>query len=349
MEIGIMFFASSKGTTDKQFSNLLKIAKKADRGNLSSIWTPERHFHAFGSGFPNPSVLGAALAVATERIGIRAGSVISPLHREIRIAEEWSVVDNLSNGRVGISFGSGWNANDFVLAPEAYHRRREIMFGQIETVRKLWQGGTLTRLNGVGKATPIELYPKPCQHELPVWITSSGNPETFVRAGQMGTHVLTHLMLSNPDLLKERIEQYRTHFRHPDKKGKVTLMLHTFIAPTESEVREVVSGPFREYLKSSIGLEKMAAAAGGAVSGNLNMSAEPIPEELMDELTTLTFERYLNTMSLMGTPEEVMKRLHQFKRYGVDEVACLIDFGVDEQNMMKSMDRLIELNRNHIP
>ena len=58
--------------------------------------------------------------MVTERIEIRAGSVVLPLHNPIRCAEDWSVVDNLSNGRVGLSFASGWHANDFALAPDNF-------------------------------------------------------------------------------------------------------------------------------------------------------------------------------------------------------------------------------------
>jgi alkanesulfonate monooxygenase SsuD/methylene tetrahydromethanopterin reductase-like flavin-dependent oxidoreductase (luciferase family) len=65
-------------------------------------------------------VLAAALAVSTSNIRIRAGSVISPLQNPIRVAEEWSIVDNLSNGRVDLAFGQGWNPNDFVLAPDVF-------------------------------------------------------------------------------------------------------------------------------------------------------------------------------------------------------------------------------------
>ena len=57
-------------------------------------------------------------------IGLRAGSCVSPLHHPIRIAEEWAVVDNISGGRVGISFASGWQPNDFVLQPEHYADRQ---------------------------------------------------------------------------------------------------------------------------------------------------------------------------------------------------------------------------------
>src|SRR5688572_12355234 len=50
---------------------MLEGAKYFDRNDFEAVWTPERHFHAFGGPYPNPSVTGAALAAATERIGIR--------------------------------------------------------------------------------------------------------------------------------------------------------------------------------------------------------------------------------------------------------------------------------------
>ena len=82
---------------------LLEGAKFADREGFTAVWTPERHFHAFGGLYPNPSVASAAIAALTTRVQIRAGSVVLPLHHPARVAEEWALVDNLSQGRVGIS------------------------------------------------------------------------------------------------------------------------------------------------------------------------------------------------------------------------------------------------------
>ena len=41
---------------------LLEGAKFADANGFCAVWTPERHFHAFGGPYPNPSVTGAAVA-----------------------------------------------------------------------------------------------------------------------------------------------------------------------------------------------------------------------------------------------------------------------------------------------
>ena len=97
---------------------LLRGGEYADRNGYSAIWVPERHFDEFGGLYPSPATLAAALAAVTRNIGIRAGSVVVPLHHPVRIAEDWSVVDNLSQGRVGIACASGWHPNDFILHPE---------------------------------------------------------------------------------------------------------------------------------------------------------------------------------------------------------------------------------------
>ena len=106
-----LFFFSADGTAagSEKYKLLMDAAHFADTNGFKAVWTPERHFQAFGGLYPNPSVLSAALAVSTKNVQIRAGSVVVPLHHPIRIAEEWALVDNLSNGRTGIAFATGWH------------------------------------------------------------------------------------------------------------------------------------------------------------------------------------------------------------------------------------------------
>ena len=115
--------------------------------------------------------MAAALARETNRIQIRAGSVALPLHNPIRVAEEWAVVDNLSKGRVGISFASGWHPNDFVLAPNSFHNRRELTSDGIELVRRLWRGESVSMPGVDGQSVEVKLVPMPMQPELPFWLT----------------------------------------------------------------------------------------------------------------------------------------------------------------------------------
>ncbi|MDQ3744190.1 MAG: LLM class flavin-dependent oxidoreductase, partial [Acidobacteriota bacterium] len=128
MNFGLMFFASSEdAVSGSRYRVVLESARFADRNGFASVWVPERHFTKFGGLYPNPAVLHAALATATRRVRLNAGSVVVPLHDPVRIAEEWAMVDNLSGGRVGISFASGWNPADFAFFPERYRNRQEVM------------------------------------------------------------------------------------------------------------------------------------------------------------------------------------------------------------------------------
>src|SRR2546426_8960016 len=171
---------------------MLEGAKYFDRNGFEAVWIPERHFHAFGGPYPNPSVPGAALAAVTENIGIRAGSCVSPLHHPIRIAEEWAVVDNLSNGRVGLAFASGWQANDFVLRPENYANSKGVMLEQIDQVRRLWRGGEMVPPHAPGEEGAVGNLPRPAQDAVPLLGTPPGDPPTHLPAGEPRADVLPH-------------------------------------------------------------------------------------------------------------------------------------------------------------
>jgi natural product biosynthesis luciferase-like monooxygenase protein len=342
MDFGIMFFSSvSSPASSNAYRTLLESAKFADEHGFCCIWTPERHFHQFGGLFPNPSVISAALAMITQKLQIRSGSLISPLHDSIRIAEDWAVVDNLSGGRVAISFGSGWNADDFVLAPDDYTQRQAVMYQQIETVRHLWRGGSIVQKNGRLKDTSICIYPRPVQPELPIWVTSSGNEETFIRAGAIGANILTHLIGQDMEALAEKIQKYRAslarHNFNPDH-GKVTLMLHTYMGNDIDMVRAKVRAPFREYLRSAISLEQKAAIGGGSISGGHRIEPHSISEDAMEDLLDRAFDRYFDTASLLGTPASCKPLIWQLEQIAVNEVACLIDFIDDHQAVMESLE-----------
>ncbi|MEM9489438.1 MAG: aminotransferase class III-fold pyridoxal phosphate-dependent enzyme, partial [Myxococcota bacterium] len=79
LQFGLYYFgAYAADYRSDKYRLLLDSARWADAEGLSSLWIPERHFHAFGGISPNPSVLGAALARETQRIQLRAGSVVLP-------------------------------------------------------------------------------------------------------------------------------------------------------------------------------------------------------------------------------------------------------------------------------
>ncbi len=349
IDFSLFYFSSDdRGKAAKETYRLLfEGTEFADLHGFKAVWTPERHFHAFGGSFPNAAVTSAALAARTKQIQIRAGSCVAPLHSSVRIAEDWAVIDNISGGRVGVSFAAGWQPNDFVLRPETYEHRKEIMFAQIEEVQALWRGETVAYPNGKGELVHVQTLPRPIQPQLPTWVTAAGNPETFQMAGAKGFNILTHLLGQSLDELATKIAIYRQAWaeNHHPGQGTVTLMIHTFVGESDAEVREIVRQPMRAYLASSLDLIKLAAwdfptfkqqttDAGG------KFSVEHLSEQAMDELLDFSFERYFETSGIFGTVETCLKMVDRIKGIDINEIACLIDYGVDPDLVISQLPLL---------
>jgi natural product biosynthesis luciferase-like monooxygenase protein len=342
MDFSLFYFANdSRASAGNRYELLLEGARFADEHDFRAVWTPERHFHPFGGLYPNPAVAAAAVAAVTERVHIRAGSVVAPLHHPVRIAEEWSVVDNISGGRVGVSFASGWHSTDFALRPENYADRRQVTLDTVDTVRRLWRGEAVEGLDGAGEPCELRSYPPPVQAELPVWVTSAGGVETFRAAGKVGAGVLTHLLGQEPDQLAEKISAYREESTSATgSPGHVVLMVHAFLGTDEDTVREVVREPMSEYLRSSIGL-----LLGSQTHKGRRIDPAQLTPEVTESLVARSFDRYYDHGGLLGTVGKLRETVTGFAALGVDELACLIDFGLPTATVLSGLSHLDELRR----
>jgi natural product biosynthesis luciferase-like monooxygenase protein len=358
MDFSLFYFAAdAKNAGADKYRLLLEGAKFADQHGFAAVWTPERHFHEFGGFYPNPALTGAAVAAVTSKIAIRAGSVVLPLHNPIRVAEEWSVLDNLSGGRVGLSFASGWHVNDFVLAPENWTKRKELMFQGIETVRRLWQGESVTCPNGNGEEIRVKIFPAPLQSKPQIWVTAASNIETFRMAGQIGANVLTNLLGQKVEELAQKITAYREARREHGHSGEghVSLMLHTFAGADTEQVRATVRKPFIEYLKTSTELVKQARWEFPAFARPGKDHLTPVENadlsgDDLDALMNHAFDRYFETSGLFGSVDDCLAMVDRLRAIGVDEIACLLDFGVDTGSVLESLRYLNEVReRSNLP
>jgi len=332
-----IFFFSANGDVDEddRYRLLIESARFADRNGFTAVWTPERHFQTFGGLYPNPAVLSAALAMITENVQIRAGSVVLPLHSPVRVAEDWAVVDNLSRGRIGISFATGWHHHDYVIAPANYADRRELMFRDIGVVRRLWAGEEVELPGPDGVKVRVKTLPRPVRRELPVWVTVV-SPGTWRRAGEIGANVLTALAGVPPEELRRRIAGYRKarlENGHDPRTGVVSVMLHTCLGSDLEEVRNRVRGPMKNYLHSY--LDQFRPMVGQGITDSSSAG--------MRDLLELAFEHYFENSSLLGTPQKCGAMLEKLAAAGVNEAACLIDFGLDLGSTLESLEHLAAL------
>ncbi len=355
MDFSIYYWGNDDGAGPRKYELLIEGAKFADSHGFVAVWTPERHFHAFGGPYPNPSVTGAAVAAVTKNIGVRAGSCVVPLHHPARIAEEWAVIDNLTNGRAGLAIASGWQPEDFVLRPEnTPPANKAAMYAAADQVRRLWRGEGVDFPKADGTPFTVRSQPRPVSKELPLWVTTAGNPDTWREAGEMGANVLTHLLGQSVDEVAGKIAIYHAALRkagHDPANFTVTLMLHTYVGRDREQVRRVAEGPMKAYLAAAVGLVKQYAWAFPAfkkpqgVTNPMEIDLRTLSDEENAAILDFAFHRYFEDSGLFGTVEDALARVEQLKRIGVGEVACLIDYGIAPEKVMEGLYPLAEVVR----
>ncbi len=352
MEFSLYYWGNDDGVGPKKYELLLEGAKFADTHGFCAVWTPERHFHAFGGPYPNPSVTGAAVAAVTKNIGVRAGSCVVPLHHPARIAEDWAVIDNLTNGRAGMAVASGWHPDDFVLRPEnTPPNNKKAMFAATEQIRRLWRGEAVEFLTADGTLSVVT-QPRPVSKELPIWVTTAGNPETWREAGAIGANVLTHLLGQTMGEVAGKIKIYHQSLvdaGHDPARFTVTLMLHTFVGRDREQARRTAEGPMKAYLGAATALVKQYAWAFPAfkkppgVTNPMDIDTRDLSVEDTAAILDFAFQRYFEDSGLFGTVEDALARVEQLKRIGVTEVACLVDYGIAPEKVLEGLYPLAEV------
>ncbi|GAA2559946.1 hypothetical protein GCM10010423_72810 [Streptomyces levis] len=343
-DFSLYFFGDYPEDTDHdKYGLIMAAADFADRHGFHALWFPERHFNSFGALFPNPSVLAAALAARTSRVRLHAGSVVLPLHHPARVAEEWSVVDNISGGRTGLCFASGWHATDFALAPQHFGRHREVMYEHLATVRDLWSGQPVKTTAGDGTPVEITLHPRPVQERPPMYVAVVGNPDSYRRAAAEDLGVVTNLMTQTVEQLAENIALYRRcraeHGLDP-AAGRVVVLVHTYLEEDAERARAEAYRPFLSYLRSSLSLFDQVTNSLG-----FQVDLENTPEEDVEFLLGRAYERYCASRALIGDERTAAETVGRLLAAGADEIACFVDFGVPKEKVLAALPVLDRVRR----
>ena len=129
-------------------------------------------------------------------------------------------------------------------------------------------------------------------------------------------------------------------------------MLHTFVCDDTDKARAMAREPFCTYLTSAYDLIKVAPAMfpafrqpslGDAL--DISFDADRFTDDDRAALMDHAFERYFETAGLFGTPHKALALVESLKAIGVTEVACLIDFGIDQDTVLENLTHLDALRR----
>ena len=134
--------------------------------------------------FHEPLVMFGYLAAVTTTLELVTGIIILPQRQTVLVAKQAAEVDLLSEGRLRLGVGLGWNAVEYEALGEDFGNRGKRMSEQIDVMRRLWTEQSVTFEGKHHRVTGAGLAPLPVQRPIPVWIGAASKP-AFERAGRL--------------------------------------------------------------------------------------------------------------------------------------------------------------------
>jgi alkanesulfonate monooxygenase SsuD/methylene tetrahydromethanopterin reductase-like flavin-dependent oxidoreductase (luciferase family) len=309
VKLGISFsFQAHRGLGepyDKAYREALELAAEASRLGYHSIWASEHHGEVDGY-CPSPVVACAALAVAAPNCRIGQAVALAPLHgHPMRMAEDLSVVDNLSGGRVEIGLGQGYRPAEFDQFGWNYATRTRAFEESLDILEKAWTGetfdyaGKLYTVKG-GRLTPPPVTPG----RPPLWI-GAAHPKARARAVRRRAGFLV-APLAEWGLVEYQLKSFDAEAAQQGA-GRLprAVMREIFVGSSAADAikrhQPFIDEVYRvQYKPERIGLSYIDKASG---------ERKPLTSDNPYFLS----EEFMQERWLLGTPEEIAAKIAKWQ------------------------------------
>ncbi len=325
LELGIYSFAET--TTDpltgqrvdtaQRLHDLLEEIVLADQVGLDVYGVGEHHRPDFAVS--TPAVVLAAAAARTQRIRLTSAVTVLSSDDPVRVFQEFSTLDLISNGRAEIMAGRGSFTESFPLFGfdlgdynDLFAQKLDLLLALRSQERVSWHGRHRAPLHD----QPV--YPRPLQHPLPVWIAIGGTPHSAERAGRLGLPLAIAIIGGEPARFTPFVDIYRHAWAkagHDPADARVSINSHGFIAESEQEAVDLF-WPRHADVMGRIGRERgwppptrahfdQERGAHGAL---LIGSPQQVIDKILYEHELFGMHRFLMQLSVGTMPHREMLR-----------------------------------------
>ncbi len=331
MELGLYTFADvdpaiasgSRGQdAATRLKHLLEEIELADQVGLDVFGLGEHHRPDYAVS--SPATVLAAAAVKTKNI--RLSSAVSVLSSDdpIRVFQQFSTVDLLSNGRAEIMAGRGSFIESYPLFGYDLSDYDRLFTEKLELLLTL-RDNEIVDWAGELRA-PIErrgVYPRPLQEKLPIWIAVGGTPQSVARAGAMGLPLAVAIIGGDYARFAPFFDLYREAARRAGQdagKLKTSINVHGFVADTTQAAADQFYGP-QAAVMDRIGRERGWGPTNRAqfdrarsAPGNLFVGdPETVAEKIIAAHQVFGNDRLLIQMAIGLMPhEQIMRGIELF-------------------------------------
>ncbi|MEA2299159.1 MAG: hypothetical protein QOF77_2095 [Solirubrobacteraceae bacterium] len=298
---------AARTTPRQRMLDLMEEAELAEQLGLDLFAVGEHHRRDFLVS--SPAVVLGAIAARTERIRLSSAVTVLSSDDPVRVFQDFAHVDLISGGRAEIMAGRGSFVESFPLFgfdlddyDELFAEKLDLLLRIRESARVTWSGRLRPPLEDA------EVWPRPVQDRLPVWLAVGGSPGSVLRAGALGLPLTVAIIGGRPERFVPLVESYRQAFRqagHDEREMKVAINTHAFVAETEARA-DAAFGASYLAMMNRIGRERGWPRSGkaeylalrsprGALAAG---TPEQVAEKLLFEHELFGHQRYIAQMSV---------------------------------------------------
>lgn len=339
MKFGLLqLFEDPGGRPERQLiEEQFEIMLRAEEFGFDSVWPAEHHFREYGH-CATPALVLAALATRTKRIRLGTGVVVLPLNHPVRVAEDYAFLDVLSNGRVDLGVGRGYQPHEYNGYGVDQSRSRDIFRECVEILQGTWSNESFSYQGEFYQFEELSVYPRPVQQpHPPIWMASL-SPQTFELCGRYGLNLLCAPIFGfSVRTGATQIEEYRNalaaHGRDP-KSARIASLSMTYVANSTQEALDDFKSGVMWYFRT---LGKYVAPPKG-------QPAIPTYEfyaTIRDVLHLAEWENVVNAGAVVcGSPDEVVQRIGEMSELCgfTDYLAWTRIGGLDQAKVLRSME-----------
>lgn len=312
------------------YQEILREAELAEELGFDSVFVPEHHMMPDGY-LSAPAVLLAAIAARTKRIRLGTSILQLPEWHPVHVAEEFAVLDNISQGRAILGVGLGLVEPEFKLfgldIKDAVPRFSE----QVNIIRQVWTQENFSFQGRFFQLDTVSLTPRVVQKpHPPIWVGAMSEP-ALKRAGRLGTGWISD-PLHHINVMKAWADIYRQAAAAHGNSAEVVLIRDAWVAEDRSEVERVSWPTIREY-------HLFYKNLGFFESGRFNTEWEPWVRTISD--AEWTFHRIAPNRLIVGEPAEVHDEIQRYREtVGCEYIICYFRHptGPDHSQTMKCIE-----------
>ena len=321
------------GGSREVYSKWLEQIDGAESLGFDSLWVTEHHFRHFGGQMPSPSVILAAASQRTKRMRLGAAVSIIPMHNPLRIAEEFAMVDQLSEGRLCFGAGRGMHPTEYAVFGADWSNAQKRLPEALDIVMRAWSGEEFEWLSEHYKFPKLKVYPQPYQRpHPPIYITANRDPESFHLVGSRGHHLMTLPWIATNEEQGPRVESYKAALRgagHAVDDKDVFTMYPVYVGDSDEQAKADVVDHWHRW-------RGFALDAVGATPGT------PAHERVFPHLAYDAMVR--DSRGVFGGPASCVRILKRIvETVGTTHIGLTFHFGgLSQDKVLKSMERCAE-------